>query len=131
MALTIKQQNFCREYVSNGGNGMAAYLQAYDSKSETSARIEACRLLERDDITEYISTLTKPSENTAKNERRKKRNWLWDMIHNPDASNTDKLRAMEILNKLDGDYKDTAQDTGENTSDITGLDTSTLLRLVE
>ena len=131
MGLTIKQQNFCKEYVANGGKATEAYLQAYDSKSENSARVEASKLLERDDITECIEALLKPTMNTAKNERQKKRRFLWDMIQSDTASNTDKLRAMDILNKMDADYKDMNQSEDEKPADITLLDTGTLLRLVE
>lgn len=125
--LTIKQQNFCHEYVKNGGNGVRAYLEAYDSKSETAARQEACKMLKRDDITEYIQALTRPTQNKIMNEREKKRSILWRMIEDENVDNSDKLRAMDILNKIDQEYVTITRD--ETKTDISNLDNDTLLKL--
>jgi phage terminase small subunit len=127
--LTEKQKSFCREYFSNGGNGTQAYLFAYDSKSETSAAIEASRLLTRDDIREYLDALNKPKEDQAKNEREKKRTWLWDMIENPATSDSDRLRAMDILNKMDSEYININRNIEDKAADIKTLDTSVLEKL--
>ena len=129
--LTEKQKNFCREYVRNTGNGTQAYLHAYNSKSESAASIESSKLLRRDDITQYISTLNKPMENRIQNEREKKRKWLWDMIDNPNVSESDRLRAMDILNKMDSDYVNINKNINEDKTEINNLDTNTLLRLVK
>ena len=129
--LTEKQKAFCREYVRNGGNGTQAYLHAYDSKSETAASIESSKLLRKDNVTEYIATLNKPMENRIQNEREKKRKWLWDMIENPDTSDSDRLRAMDILNKMDSEYINITRNLEDKPAEIAHLDTSTLLKLVK
>ena len=128
--LTIKQQNFCHEYVSNGGNGVQAYLTAYDSKSEPSARQESCKLLKRDDITEYIQALTKPTQNKIQNEREKKRQIIWDRIQYCIDINDDTAvaRYMDILNKMDQEYINITR-TEDNKTDISNLDSNTLLKL--
>lgn len=125
--LTLKQQNFCHEYVKNGGNGVRAYLEAYNSKSETAARHEASKLLKRDDITDYLQTLLKPTQNKIINEREKKRTILWRMIEDENVDNSDKLRAMDILNKIDQEYVTITRD--ETKTDISKLDNDTLLKL--
>jgi phage terminase small subunit len=130
MRLTEKQKEFCREYVRNSGNGTQAYLHAYDSNSETAASIESSKLLRRDDITEYIATLNKPMENRIQNEREKKRTFLWNMINNPATSDSDKLRAMDILNKMDSEYININK-TIEDKPEISHLDTDTLIKLVK
>jgi phage terminase small subunit len=129
--LTEKQKNLCHEYISNNGHATKAYLTAYNSKSESSARIEASKLLRRDDITEYIQALTKPTQNRVINEREKKRTWLWNMIDNPNVSESDRLRAMDILNKMDSDYVNINRNINEDKTEINNLDTNTLLRLVK
>ena len=126
--LTIKQQNFCHEYIQNGGNGVRAYLTAYNSKSESAARQESCKLLKRDDVTEYIQALTRPTQNKIINEREKKRTWLWDMINNENIAESDRLRAMDILNKIDQEYVNITRDDTQK-PDITKLDIDTLTRL--
>jgi phage terminase small subunit len=126
--LTIKQERFCQEYVKNGGNGTLAYMSAYNSNSPTSAKPEAYKLLQRDDITDYISALTKPSENQAKNERAKKRAILWQWITDPNTKEETKARAMDILNKMDNEYK-TVIENNENLS-LEGLSASDLKKIL-
>lgn len=129
--LTEKQKAFCREYVRNSGNGTQAYLKAYDGKSETAASIESSKLLRRDNITEYIATLNKPLENRIQSEREKKRQFLWDMIENTSTSDTDRLRAMDILNKMDAEYININRNIEEKQTSITRLDTAMLEKLVK
>lgn len=133
MALTEKQKAFAREYVRNGGNGTQAYLNTYNSNSETAASIESSKLLRRDDITEYIATLNKPMENRIQNEREKKRNIIWDRINKCIESEDDGAiaRYMDILNKMDAEYININKNIDEQQTNINELDTTTLLRLVE
>lgn len=133
MKLTEKQKEFCREYIRNGGNATKAYLHAYNSNSDTAAAIESSKLLKREDINAYIDTLNRPIEehaiNTVISERDKKRTILWNMIENPSTSDTDRLRAMDILNKMDAEYININKNIEEK-SDISTLDTDTLIKLV-
>ncbi len=129
MALTEKMKSFCREYVANNGNGTQAYLTAYDGKSETSAAIEASKLLRRDDITDYISALNRPMENRIQNEREKKRAVLWEIIENGD--NNDKCRAMDILNKMDAEYMNINVNRNESTVNLDTLDLNALKNIAE
>ena len=131
MALTEKQKNFCREYFSNGGNGTQAYLAAYDSTSEVSAGIEASRLLKQENIQEYLTSLNKPLNDRAISEREKKRSILWEFINNPSVSDGDRLRAMDLLNKMDAEYININKNIDENKSDITHLDIEALKKLSE
>ena len=131
MTLTEKMKSFCREYISNGFNGTAAYLTIYNSNSPNSAKIESSKLLRRDDVTEYIKTLTKPTENRIMNEREKKRNILWTFINDTTKSDGDRLKALDLLNKMDAEYININKNIEESNAPITELDTTTLLRLVE
>ena len=128
--LTEKMKAFCREYVRNNGNGTQAYLTAYDSKSETSASIEASKLLRRDDITSYIQSLNKPMENRIQNERERKRKFLWDIINSEAEDTNDRLRAMDLLNKMDQEYINITRDITHEDTPVVDLDTDALLRIV-
>ena len=130
MPLTEKMKRFAREYYKNGGNGTQAYLTAYDGSSTLAATQESIKLLKRDDINEYLKTLAIPNENKAISERQKKRQWLWDMIENPSISESDRLRAMDILNKMDSEYIQTTHSINESKTNISGLDTDTLKQLI-
>ena len=128
MALTPKQEKFCQCIVS-GMSGKDSYLTAYDCNSDTTAYQESYVLLQRDDIKEYISTLKKPIEqhaiDTAINEREKKRQWLWRMIETAE-SDSDRLRAMDILNKMDSEYININRNIQDDQTAISNLDTNTL-----
>ena len=129
--LTEKMKVFCREYVANGGNGTQAYLAAYNSNSETSASIEASRLLRRDDITAYIASLNKPMENVIQNDREKKRAFLWQVIQDESQSMNDRLRSMDILCKVDAEYTNINVNRNENELDLKNINLSTLKTLSE
>ena len=130
MPLTEKMKRFVREYYKNGGNGTQAYLTAYDGSSTLAATQESIKLLKREDINEYLKALSIPNENKAISERQKKRQWLWDMIENPSIGESDRLRAMDILNKMDSEYIQTNHNINESKTNISGLDTDTLKQLI-
>ena len=129
MALTPKQEKFCQCIVS-GMSGKDSYMTAYNCKSDNTAYQESYVLLQREDIKEYIATLKKPIEKQVISERQKKRQWLWDMIENPSIGESDRLRAMDILNKMDSEYIQTTHSINESKTNISGLDTDTLKQLI-
>lgn len=135
--LTIKQANFCQEYIKNGGNGTQAYLTAYDSNSPVSANIEAARLMAREDIQEYIKQLRKPIEKAVMrkviNEREYKKKLIQERIEDCVARGDDAAiaRYIEIWNKMDGEYVNINKDITERETDIKNLDNATLLKLAK
>lgn len=129
--LTEKMKAFAREYYNNGGNGTEAYLIAYNTDSRTTAQRESSLLLKRADINEYIKALNLPNENKAISEREKKRQWLWDMIENTTVSESDRLRAMDLLNKMDSEYANINVNHNENTVDLKNIDLTALKNLAE
>ena len=110
-------------------SGKDSYMTAYDSKSNASAYNESYNLLQRDDIKAYIATLKKPLEKKAISERQKKREFLWNMIKNA-TNDSDKLKAMDILNKMDSEYINHTV-TEERKTPIADLDTDTLKKLTQ
>ena len=54
MAINTKQQDFIMEYISNGFNGIQAYLSAYPNSTVKTARTNAYKLLGKDEIREEI-----------------------------------------------------------------------------
>lgn len=129
MALTEKQKRFCREYFTNGGNGTQAYLSAYDSKSEVSAANESSILLKKEEIQKYLASLNRPLEKKAVSEREKKRNILWEFINNPAVDDGNRLKAMDLLNKMDSEYVNINRNIDEQKTDISGIDLDKLKQL--
>ena len=132
MALTPKQEKFCQCIVS-GMSGKDSYMTAYNCNSNRVAYNESNVLLKRDDITERIQELLQPVKNhainTAISERDKKRKWLWHMIENA-TNDSDRLRAMDILNKMDSEYINIQRIETDETP-IQELDTGKLIELTK
>ncbi len=126
--LTMKQQKFCQEYIKTG-NAVESYMNVYDCNSYNAARQESNKFLKRDDFTQYIQALTRPTINKIENERNKKRQWLWNVIEDPTTDKSDQLRAMDILNKMDQEYINITR-TEDSKTDISNLDTTMLEQLV-
>ena len=134
--LTVKQMNFCQEYIKCG-NATEAYMTAYDSTSRKSAQIESSRMLDRDDIQEYLVKLRKPIEKAVKrkiiNEREYKKKLIQERIDQCVERGDDAAiaRYLEIWNKMDGEYVNINKDITDHDSEIKQLDTATLLQLVK
>lgn len=135
--LTKKQLGFCEEYLKNGGNATQAYLTAYDSESTKSAAVDACRLLQREDIQQQIERLRKPMEKAVVrrivNEREYKKKLIQERIDECVAKGDDAAiaRYIEIWNKMDGEYVNINKDITDHQAEIANLDTATLLQLVK
>ena len=131
--LTPKQEKFCQCIVS-GMSGKDSYITAYENNSnDNTAYKEAMKLLEREDIQARIKDLRRPLElhakTTALSEREKKRKWLWNMIENA-TSDSDKIRAMDILNRMDSEYIN-IQRIEKDETPISELDTDKLIELTK
>ena len=125
MKLNSKQENFCNEYIKNGANGAQAYLKAYKTKKEETATVNASRLLRNANVQQYISELQEKARDEAIMSAIERKKWLTDVVRDiqreectvkiPDgeevvvgSKNADlntKLKAIDILNKMDGEYK--------------------------
>ena len=131
--LTPKQEKFCQCIVS-GMSAKDSYIEAYDTNaSDKVIYNESSKILAREDVTKRLEELRKPLVNHAQSkaisEREKKRSWLWDVINDINTSQSDKLRAMDILNKMDAEYININRNIEDKAGDIKALDTSTLERL--
>lgn len=109
--------------------GKDSYITAYNCNSDTTAYQESYVLLQRNDIKEYITTLKKPIEEKVISEREKKRTWLWNMIETA-TNDSDRIRAMDILNKMDSEYINVQRIQSEETP-IQELEISKLIELTK
>lgn len=124
--LNNNQITFCQEYVNNGLNGMQAYLKAYKTcKREDTAKVNASRLLTNANIQNYIKALQEKIEDETIMTAKERMKWLSEVVQDiqreeikiklPDGSdetlymkNADlntKLKAIDTLNKMTGEYK--------------------------
>ena len=134
-SLTPKQEKFCQCIVS-GMSGKDSYIASYNCNSDNAAMIESTKLLKRDDITKRIKDLRKPIENLVANkaisEREKKKAIIWEEIDNARSTGDHAAiaRYMDILNKMDAEYININKDISEDKTSLEGIDSDTLLKLV-
>lgn len=118
--LNNNQIVFCQEYVDNGLNGTQAYLKAYKTcKKEEIAMASASRLLRNVKVQEYIQELQSKLEDKAIMSAKERMKWLTNVVngkvkHTSYDSNgeayeneayiSDKMKAIDILNKMEGKY---------------------------
>ena len=103
--LTAKQEAFCQNIIQ-GMSQADAYRSAYDASRMTDKTVheKACLLAGQDKITARITELRDKLSNENIMSAQKRMEWLTRLVMNNEASNTDKLKALDILNKMDGEY---------------------------
>lgn len=130
--LTQKMKNFCHAYLECSDAGQA-YLSAYDTTSEANAKVQGSLLLKRDDITEYITLLNKPTVNRITNEREKKRRIIWNRIERSieKEDETAIARYMDILNKMDAEYVNINRNVEDSSETLANLNNDQLKALLD
>lgn len=99
--LTLKQQEFCKYYIENKGNGTKSYMKAFSTEKYDTAKVEASRLLTNPNISKKINEILKE-------------NWFNDIsidlellkVIKQDDNLYAKLRAIVEYNKLKNRYND-------------------------
>ena len=116
MKLTSKQETFCKEYISNGGNATQAYKKAYDCSKMKDKTINenASRLLKDSKVTARLKDLQEPFQKRFEytmEQSFKKFNELQELalnrisitgVPNPDVANA--IKCEENKAKLMGLY---------------------------
>ena len=134
MALTPKQENFCRQ-IASGKDYITAYKNSYDWKgNDNGAYTEAIKLANREDIQTKIKTLQKPIEIAIQkdsiNARQKQIDEIQKRIEICKAKEDENslIRYMDMLNKIYSLYKENETET-KNENIVDNIDTSILKRL--
>ena len=107
MALNNNQITFCQEYIKNGNNGTKAYMKVYPDSSEESAMVGASRLLRNAKVQEYLQSLQKKVEKKSIMSAEERMEFLTKVVTGNVEDKLymgDKLKALDILNKMSGEY---------------------------
>lgn len=108
MKLTPKQKAFTEHYASNNGNGTQAAIAAGYSE-KTAQQIGTENLLKLV-VVEYLATLTKNATDNRVMTAVERQSFLTDVVRGliKDGENSaklgDKIRACELLGKMQGDF---------------------------
>ncbi len=117
------QKLFCHEYVKNGNNGTRAYMEVYSNCTEETARRNASKLLTKTDVKEYIESLQKELKDEAIMSAKERMEWLTEVVKDiqrevtsirtadediiigdKNADLNTKIKAIDIMNKMTGEY---------------------------
>lgn len=105
--LTAKQEAFCQGVGSRGDTLAASYRAAYDASGMTPASIhaEACRLMANPLIASRVNALVREKQAKTSHDAARIRSHVIERLHsesiNPDNPPAARVRALELLGKLD------------------------------
>ena len=113
------QEKFCIEFV-RCGNATEAYKRAgYKARSDKVAGTAAARLLGNVGIQRRIVELQCAMDSYKIMDAAERRELLTRFARDEDTGKTDRLRAMDLLNKMDGVYINKTQISGVDGAPIT------------
>ena len=106
------QENFCVEFVRCGSNAEAYKRAGYKVKSDKTAAVCATKLLKKDNIKARIAELRKEFASSKIMDAAERRELLTQFARDEETGRADRLRAIDLLNKMDGIYITKAQVSG-------------------
>ncbi len=109
--LNQRQKAFAEYYVNEGlavgpAGVKAGYTKTY-AYSQLSSYIK-----ENIELSQYISELEEKAKKSRLLTRDEKREWLKSVIEDENAKMTDRLKAMDILNKMEAEYLERREVSG-------------------
>jgi phage terminase small subunit len=116
--LNARQRKFA-EYYAQSGNTVWSAIQA--GYSENYANANACKLLENVRVAEYIKQLSDRLKDERIMSAKDRQVALSDIARNDGQDTSDRIRAIDTLNKMTGEYTvkvDAKVEQSEKLSDV-------------
>lgn len=101
VTVTARQKKFA-EYYAQSGNTVQSAIQA--GYSEAYANSTACKLLENARVAEYIRELSDKAQDERIMTAKERQALLSDMAKDDENAPADRIRAIDTLNKMTGEY---------------------------
>ena len=103
--LTANQEAFVQNVIQ-GMSQMDAYRSAYPNSKSSDKTIQeaASRLMKNSKVLARLTELRQELATPAIMSAQKRLEWLTGVIQSDDESTGDKLRAVDIMNKMQGEY---------------------------
>jgi phage terminase small subunit len=103
--LTPKQEKFVQGIIE-GKSQADAYRAAYSTKNMTDKTIreEASRLMSDPNVSAMVKELRNQVKASTIMSAQERMEWLTELIKNTNEGTTDRLRAIDIINKMTGEY---------------------------
>ena len=113
------QENFCVEFV-RCGNATEAYKSAgYKVRSDNTAAVCAAKLLRNAKVQSRIAELREELDSHKIMDAAERRELLTQFARDEETAKTDRLKAMDLLNKMDGVYINKTQVSGADGAPLT------------
>lgn len=129
MKLNARQKAFCEYYVASGNATEAAIKAGYKEKY---AGVNADKLLKNTNIQKYIEELQEKAKGNRIMTAIERKEFLTKMILKEETKDTDKLKALDILNKMDGEYTQKVEVNGNiNSNPFSNLTTEELKKIIK
>ena len=101
VTVTERQKKFAEYYAQCGNAAQSAIRAGYSKKY---ANTNASKLLQNTTITEYIKQLTEDAQTARIMTARERQAILSDIAKNKQNELSDRIRAIDTLNKMTGEY---------------------------
>ena len=129
MKLNARQKSFCEFYVASGNATDAAIKAGYKEKN---ARFIGSENLTKANIKKYIEELQEKAKGNRIMTAIERREFLTSMIKDGAVKDTDRLKALDILNKMDGEYTQKVEVNGNiNSNPFSNLTTDELKEIIK
>ena len=127
MKLNARQKSFCEFYVASG-NATESAIKAGYSEKYTNKNVSKIR--QNTAVQEYIKELQEKAKTNRIMTAVERRAFLTEVIKNGNEKLQDRLKALDILNKMDSEYIEKMQLSGQvDTNPLSGLTTEELRTL--
>jgi phage terminase small subunit len=103
--LTPKQEKFVQGIIE-GKSQADAYRSAYSTKNMTDKTIreEASRLMSDPNVSAMVKELRNQVKASTIMSAQERMEWLTNLINNAEEGTNEKLKAIDIMNKMQGEY---------------------------
>lgn len=129
---SAKQEKFVQGLAS-GLSQRVAYREAFPASKnwkDTTVDVKACELAKDNKILVRLKELQQLSTSKAIMTATQRKEWLTDLIKDEDEETKDRLKALDILNKMDGEYTEKVELNGKVNNPFEGLTTEELKKLI-
>jgi hypothetical protein len=129
---SAKQEKFVQGLAS-GLSQRVAYRAAFPASKnwkDTTVDVKACELAKDNKILVRLKELQQLSTSKAIMTATQRKEWLTDLIKDEAEETKDRLKALDILNKMDGEYTEKVELNGKVNNPFEGLTTEELKKLI-
>lgn len=128
-----KQEKFVQG-LAKGLSQRVAYRAAFPRSAnwkDSTVDVKACELAKNDKILVRLQELRQMATNETIMSATKRKEWLSEVIMSAAEETKDKLKAVDILNRMDGEYTEKVDLNAKVKNPFSELKTEDLLKLVD